>query len=179
MICAVWPGKIISDVTRTREFLRTEMRGGGGRTRIIRRTHFLERDVNFEISSTWISLRCFSHLCSCHSCVTPCREIHATMARAICVMPYCFSGRLSPTAGTVHSLRTRVMNDASENDASLLPGNITDRTLIELCAAMRDVEVTYSLRNIGARVIRSASERTVVTAPPTTGLVTVLPPKTA
>jgi hypothetical protein len=86
---------------------------------------------------------------------------------------------LSPAAGSDHSRRTSVMKDASEKEASLLPGNITERTLMELCAAIKDVEVTYSLRNIGASVICSASERTVDTAPPSTGLVTVLPPNIA
>lgn len=71
------------------------------------------------------------------------------------------------------------MNEARENEASLLPGKITESTLIELCAAMSDVEVTYSLRNIGASVSCSASEMTVDTAPPRTGRVTVLPPKMA
>jgi len=71
------------------------------------------------------------------------------------------------------------MNEASENEASLLPGNITERTLIELCAAMSEVEVMYSPKKMGARVICSASLSTVDTAPPTTGLVTVLPPKSA
>lgn len=71
------------------------------------------------------------------------------------------------------------MKEASENDASLLPGNITERTLIELCAAIRDVEVIYSLRCIGASVICSASARAVETAPPMRGLVTVLPPNRA
>jgi len=71
------------------------------------------------------------------------------------------------------------MIDASEKEASLLPGNMTESTLIELCAAMSDVEVIYSLRNIGARVICSAREKAVDTAPLRTGLATVLPPKMA
>lgn len=70
------------------------------------------------------------------------------------------------------------MKEASEKDASLLPGKMTESTLMELCAAMSDVEVMYSLRKIGASVALSASERMVETAPPTTGRVTVLPPKT-
>ena len=73
----------------------------------------------------------------------------------------------------VHSRRTRSINDANENDASLLPGNITERTLIELCAAIREVDVMYSLRCIGTRVICSAIVRTVETAAPKTGRVTV------
>lgn len=54
-----------------------------------------------------------------------------------------------------------------------------ERTLIEPCAAIRDVEVMYSLRNMGARVICSAREKAVDNAPPITGRVTVLPPKKA
>lgn len=69
--------------------------------------------------------------------------------------------------------------DASEKAASLLPGKMTESTLREPWAAMSDVEVIYSLRKIGASVICSAREKTVETAPPITGRVTVLPPKTA
>lgn len=96
--------------------------------------------------------------------MTPCNATQATIALATWVIPYCFFGRYSPPAD--HSRRTRSMKDANENEASLLPGNITERTLIELCAAMRDVVVMYSLRWIGASVICSASEMTVRTAPP-------------
>jgi hypothetical protein len=69
------------------------------------------------------------------------------------------------------------MIDAREKEASLLPGKMIERTLIEPCAAMSEVEVMYSLRKIGARVSCSARENAVDTAPPTTGRVTVLPPK--
>ena len=71
------------------------------------------------------------------------------------------------------------MNEASEKEASLLPGNMTERTFIELWAARREVEVMYSLRWIGASVICSAIVRTVWTARPNTGRVTVVPPKRA
>jgi hypothetical protein len=50
------------------------------------------------------------------------------------------------------------MIDAREKDASLLPENMIESTLIEPCAAMSEVEVIYSLRKIGARVICSAKE---------------------
>lgn len=68
------------------------------------------------------------------------------------------------------------MKETKENEASLLPGKMTLNTLMELCAAKRDVVVIYSLRWIGARVICSASVRTVETARPKIGRVTVLPP---
>ena len=71
------------------------------------------------------------------------------------------------------------MNDASENDASLLPGNMTERTFTELWAARREVEVMYSLRWMGASVICSAMVRNVCTARPNTGRVTVVPPNKA
>lgn len=47
---------------------------------------------------------------------------------------------------------------------------------MELWAAMIEVEVMYSLMNIGASVNCSANEKTVETAPATTGLATVDPP---
>jgi hypothetical protein len=68
------------------------------------------------------------------------------------------------------------MKEAKENAASLLPGKMTLNALIELCAAKRDVVVMYSLRWIGARVICSAKVRTVETARPKIGRVTVPPP---
>lgn len=81
--------------------------------------------------------------------------------------------------GCFHSFRTRLMIDAREKEASLLPGNIIERTLIEPCAAMSEVDVMYSLRKIGARVICSARLKAEDTAPLMTGRVTVLPPKKA
>ncbi len=48
---------------------------------------------------------------------------------------------------------------------------------MELWAAIIDVDVIYSVKKIGARVICSAKEMTEDTAPPTTGCVTSLPPK--
>ena len=68
------------------------------------------------------------------------------------------------------------MKEAKENAASLLPGKMTLNALIELCAAKREVDVIYSLRWIGARVNCSARVRTVETAKPKIGRVTVLPP---
>ena len=123
-----------------------------------------------------ISLRYFNQRRSCHCCVTPCNTNHPTMARATCVIPYCFFGRLPSSVCCDHSRRTKSMKDTKENAASLLPGKMTLNALIELCAAKRDVVVIYSLRWIGARVICSARVRTVETARPKIGRVTVLPP---
>lgn len=92
--------------------------------------------------------------------------------------PYCFSG-IVPLSVRAHSRRTRPMKDAREKDASLLPGNMTERTLMELCAAKRDVEVMYSLRCMGASVICSATVRAVETAVPKIGRATGPPPKSA
>lgn len=78
-----------------------------------------------------------------------------------------------------HSRLTRVMNEAKENEASLLPGKNKETKLIELCAATSEVAVIYSLRNMGARVICSATVNIIETAAPNTGLVTVPPPKRA
>lgn len=97
-------------------------------------------------SMTSISLRCCNHFFSCHSCVAPCNAPHATIARAICVRPYCRSGLILASPAYANSRRTRAITDTNENDASLLPGNIPERTFIELCAANSDVEVMYSLR---------------------------------
>jgi hypothetical protein len=71
------------------------------------------------------------------------------------------------------------MKDAREKDASLLPGNMTDRTLIELWAAKRDPDVIYSPKFNGARVSCSAKVIAVATAPPITRLDTPLPPNKA
>lgn len=60
------------------------------------------------------------------------------------------------------------MNEASENEASLLPEKITAKTFMEVCAARRDVVVVYSPRLSGARVICSASEIAIVIASPST-----------
>jgi hypothetical protein len=92
-----------------------------------------------------ISLRYFNQRRSCHCCVTPCNTTHPTMARATCVIPYCFFGRF-PSVCCDHSRRTKSMKDTKENAASLLPGKMTLNALIELCAAKRDVVVIYSLR---------------------------------
>jgi hypothetical protein len=56
---------------------------------------------------------------------------------------------------------------------------MTERTLIELCAAIRDVEVIYSPRKMGTKTACSAIEMTLDTATPRIGLATVLPPKNA
>jgi hypothetical protein len=69
------------------------------------------------------------------------------------------------------------MNDAKEKDASLLPGMMTESTFIELCAAMRDVDVTYSPRKIGASTTCSARDITLDIAHLKMGVVTVVPPK--
>ena len=71
------------------------------------------------------------------------------------------------------------MNEAKENEASLLPGKMTERTLMELCAAISDVDVTYSLRKMGASVNCSAKDMAEDTTPLTIGRVMVLPPKKA
>lgn len=123
-----------------------------------------------------ISLRYLNQRRSCHCCVTPCNTTHPTIARATCVIPYCFFGRLWSSICCDHSLRTKSMKEAKEKAASLLPGKMALNALIELCAAKRDVVVIYSLRWIGARVNCSAKVRTVETARPKIGRVTVLPP---
>jgi hypothetical protein len=88
------------------------------------------------------------------------------------------------------------MKDDKENEASLLPGIMTERRLMELWAANKDVLVIYSLKNMGcvncyykrgfsrnrsltltAKAICSASERTVEMAPPATGRAMASPPK--
>lgn len=90
-----------------------------------------------------------------------------------------FSGRCWPSSGLVHSRRTRDIKEAREKDASLLPGNITLSTLIELWAAIRYVEVRYSDRKMGASANCSARVRAVDTAPPTAGRVSGAPPNKA
>lgn len=72
-----------------------------------------------------------------------------------------------------------MINEAKENDASLLPGKKTERTLIDPWAASSEAVVMYSLKNIGASVTCSANVRNVETAAPRNGLVTVLPPNKA
>jgi hypothetical protein len=71
------------------------------------------------------------------------------------------------------------MKEAKEKLASLLPGKMTDRTLIELCAAMREVEVRYSDKWIGASTSCSANVKAEWTAEPATGPRTGPPPKKA
>lgn len=136
------------------------------------------------ISESWIlggslmsiSLRYLNQRRSCHCCVTFCNTTHPTIARATCVIPYWFFGRLSSPACCDHSRRTRSMNEAKENAASLLPGKMTLNALIEECAANKEVVVIYSLIWIGARVNCSANVRTVETARPKIGRVTGPPP---
>jgi hypothetical protein len=81
--------------------------------------------------------------------------------------------------GSFHSRLTRVKNDAREKEASLLPGNMTERTLIELWAARRDPEVMYSPICRGASVSCSARVIAVATALPRTRPDTLFPPKKA
>jgi len=72
-----------------------------------------------------------------------------------------------------------VIKDTREKLASLLPGNMTESMLMELWAAMREVDVMYSEKRIGASASCSAKSKTECTAEPATGRRTVLPPKRA
>lgn len=71
------------------------------------------------------------------------------------------------------------MKAGKENEASLLPGNMTDSAFIELWAAITEVVVMYSPRWIGARATCSPIVRALDTASCRTGRATELPPKTA
>ena len=120
---------------------------------------------------TLTSRRKGDHRDSWCSWVTPWSATQAIRALATSVIPYFLIGIVWLGVGLSHSLFTRSMNGPNEKDASLLPGNITERISMELWAARREAEEIHSPRYIGASVSVSAKSITLETAPSTMGAV--------